>query len=83
MLINLDFGTAPRPLSEHPVNVPADAYDAKFVEQVKSFGVPLTMVPTATARGLRGTLATVVIDPASGQVSSPEVPGVMVFSGSN
>lgn len=83
LFINLDFSAAPKPLSERPVNVPADAYDTKFLDQVRALGVSLTTLPAATAGGLRGTLSTAAIDPATGRVSSPEVPRVMVFSGAN
>lgn len=81
LLANFVDGAAP--LGARAVNVPQGSYDAKFLAAVKALGVPIAETPAETAHGLRGTLATVEIDPATGRVSSPDVPGVMVFAGGN
>ena len=39
----------------------------------------MTEVPSEVADGLRGTLATVTIDPKTGKRTTVELPGVMVF----
>ncbi len=74
-------GDAAKALSDRTVMVPADAYGAEFLDQVKAQGIRLQTVPAEMARGLRGTLATAAIDPKTGAASSPEVPGVMIFAG--
>lgn len=71
------------PLGERTVAVPTGAYGAKFLEGLKSIGVPVAEVSAKQAAILRGTLATAVIDPKSHAASTVEVPGVMVFAGSN
>lgn len=81
LLINFSF--AATPFATRPVNVPAGAYDAAFLAQLKAAGVNVTEVPAPTANGLRGTLSTAAIDPKTGQASSPAVHGVMVFTGAN
>ena len=81
VLVNFDAtGGSPVPLGQRPLNVPAGAYAADFLDHLKSLGVTVRELPAATARGLRGTLAIVAIDPATGIASSPNVPGVMVFA---
>ncbi|MEI9984796.1 MAG: gamma-glutamyltransferase [Aliidongia sp.] len=79
--LRANLGDAAKALSDRAVMVPADAYGADFLDQVKALGVRLQTVPAETARGLRGTLATAALDPKTGTASSPEVPGVMIFSG--
>lgn len=71
------------PLSARKVDVPAGGYDAKFIAEVKSLGVPLTEVSAREALILRGTLSAAAIDPRTHEASTVEVPGVMVFAGSN
>lgn len=78
-----NFVDAGAPLGARAVNVPQGAYAPKFLDDVKALGVPIAEIPAETAHGLRGTLATVQIDPATGRASSPDVPGIMVFAGSN
>lgn len=81
LMANLSF--TPVPLDKQPVSVPQGAYDADFLARLKAEGLNITELPAATAGGLRGTLTTAVIDPKTGQASSPAVPGVMVFTGAN
>jgi gamma-glutamyltranspeptidase/glutathione hydrolase len=83
LLINFDLLQVDRPLASRPVNVPQGAYDTDYLAKLKAEGLDIAEMPAATAAGLRGTLATAAIDPRTGQVSSPAVPGVMVFTGAN
>ncbi|HYA34574.1 MAG TPA: hypothetical protein VEF03_03090, partial [Candidatus Binataceae bacterium] len=71
------------PLSERTVSIPVGAYDPNFLMGVKALGVSLAEVPADTVSGLRGELAIVTIDPATGQKSSHEVPTLTLFSGAN
>ena len=81
--LQIDFSLFAEPLAGRPVTIPEGVYDPHFLDQVKALGISLKEIPDATARGLRGTLSTVAIDPVTGQATSPEVTGVMVFSGAN
>jgi len=63
-----------------PVPVPGGSYGAKFAADLKSRGMPLVEVPPQTVEALRGTLAAVAIDPATGEVSAFDEPGTMVFN---
>ena len=74
---------AAKPLAEQPITVPQGTYDAKFLDRVRALGASIQEVPEQMATQLRGTLATVAIDPITDRVSAPRVPGVMVFSGAN
>lgn len=78
-----DFAQAALPLGARKVDVPAGAYSAQFLAQVAHLGVPIAAVSAQQAEILRGTLATAVIDPRTHEASTVEVPGVMVFAGSN
>lgn len=78
-----DFAQYGRPLAARKVDVPAGGYDAKFISQVESLGVAVTEVSAQQALILRGTLAAAAIDPRTHEASTVEVPGVMVFAGSN
>jgi gamma-glutamyltranspeptidase / glutathione hydrolase len=64
------------------VSIPRGAYGAELIAKLKKLGANVTEVPSEVATGLRGTLATVVIDPKSGKRTTVELPGVMVFGGS-
>jgi gamma-glutamyltranspeptidase/glutathione hydrolase len=78
-----DFAQYALPLGARKVVVPAGAYDPKFLAQVQSLGVALTKVSAEKALILRGTLAAATIDPRTHEASTVEVPGVMVFAGTN
>jgi gamma-glutamyltranspeptidase/glutathione hydrolase len=78
-----DFAQYALPLSSRKVDVPAGGYDAKFLAKVKSLGVPVTEVSARQSLILRGTLSAAAIDPRTHVASTVEVPGVMVFAGSN
>ena len=80
VMANLDFGQLNQVPGERPVGLVAGAYSAEFVATLKERKLPVTEVPTATAAGLRGTLAAVAID-ASGRKSAINQPGVLVFNG--
>jgi gamma-glutamyltranspeptidase/glutathione hydrolase len=81
LLISVDPKSYALPFAQRPVIVPAGAYDAAFVEKLKSSGTNIVELPAAAVAGVRGTLALVAIDPKSGARTTPEVPGVMVFGG--
>lgn len=78
-----DFAQEALPLGARKVEVPAGGYSAQFLAQVGHLGVPIGTVSAQQAEILRGTLATAVIDPRTHEASTVEVPGVMVFAGSN
>jgi gamma-glutamyltranspeptidase/glutathione hydrolase len=81
LLVN--FALAEAPLASRSFDIPAGAYDPKFLDGLKALGVTVSEIPDATAKGLRGTLTSVAIDPTTGRASSPEVPSVMAFAGAN
>ena len=78
-----DFAQQALPLGALKVDVPTGGYSAKFLAQVEHLGVSIAEVSAQQAEILRGTLATAVIDPKTREASTVEVPGVMVFAGSN
>lgn len=82
LLINVDPKSYALPFAQRPVPVPAGAYDAAFLEKLKSNGLNVTEVPVPIVAGVRGTLALIALDPKTGERTAPEVPGVMVFAGS-
>ena len=61
------------------VSIPHGAYGAELIAKLKALGANVTEVPVEVADGLRGTLATVAIDPKTGKRTTVELPGVMVF----
>lgn len=71
------------PFGARKVAVPAGGYAADFIARVKALGVPIAEVSAEETEILRGTLAAAAIDPRTHQASTVEVPGVMVFAGSN
>lgn len=82
LLQTFDVSGADKAISQQPVSIPQGAYGSDFVAKLKSLGLDLTEVSAATAGGLRGTLACVVIDPKTGKRTAVDQPGVMVFNGS-
>jgi gamma-glutamyltranspeptidase/glutathione hydrolase len=80
LLLSLPGDGVPGPLRERTVSVPTDAYDAQFLAEVRALGVRIDESSAALALNLRGTLASVSIDPDTGRASGPEVPGIMVFT---
>jgi gamma-glutamyltranspeptidase/glutathione hydrolase len=78
-----NFAQAGLPLDARKVDVPAGGYPDRFIARVKALGVPITEVSALQAAILRGTLAAAAINPATHVASTTEVPGVMVFAGSN
>lgn len=79
LLINPDPKSYEQPLAQRPLLIPAGVYEPEFVEQIKANGGVVTEVPAATAASLRGTVALVGFE--AGGASAPEVPGVMVYAG--
>jgi gamma-glutamyltranspeptidase/glutathione hydrolase len=66
---------------DHGVPVEQEAYAPAFITKLKAMGITIDETSPATTAGLRGTLAAVAIDPASGTRSAADQPGVMVFNG--
>lgn len=81
LLVNLNPQSYTLPLAHRPVVVPANAYDASFLESLRASGMEIQEVADATARHVRGTLALIGFDPETGVHLAPETPGVMVFAG--
>lgn len=71
------------PFNARKVDVPAGGYGPRFTSRLRALGVPVAEVSTEKTEILRGTLAAAAIDPRSHVASTAEVPGVMVFAGSN
>jgi gamma-glutamyltranspeptidase/glutathione hydrolase len=80
LLSHLDFSAGQQTLGEIPVSIPQGVYAPEFLEKVKAAAIKTEEVPTATATGLRGTLAAVAIDPTTGRRTAADQPGVMVFN---
>jgi len=81
LLISVDPKSYALPFAQRSVTVPAGAYDAAFLDKLRASGMNVVELPAATVSGVRGTLALVAIDPRTGARTTPEVPGVMVFGG--
>jgi gamma-glutamyltranspeptidase/glutathione hydrolase len=64
-----------------PVPIPEGAYPAGFVARLKAAGMGLAVVSGERATLLRGTLAAVALDPATGTRTAVEEPGIVVFDG--
>ncbi len=62
------------------ISIPRGAYGAELIAKLKELGANVTEVPVEVATGLRGTLATLAIDPKTGKRTTVELPGVMVFA---
>ncbi len=69
-----------RPLAEAPISIPGGAYPADWVAKVKKLGLKLTEKTRTEVSTLRGTVAAIAIDPATGKRSAADQPGVMVFT---
>ena len=80
LLAHLDFSAGRQTVAAIPVSIPQGAYAADFLARIKAAGVNIQELPTATAGGLRGTLAAVAIDPQTGRRTAVDEPGVMVFN---
>jgi gamma-glutamyltranspeptidase/glutathione hydrolase len=80
LLQNFDIGGDDKVMSEHPVSIPRRAYGSDFIAKLKARGLNLTEISTATAGGLRGTLAAVAIDRRTGKRTAVNQPNVMVFN---
>jgi gamma-glutamyltranspeptidase/glutathione hydrolase len=63
-----------------PVPVPEGAYGPDFLARLRAEGLTLSATPAGDVQTLRGTLAVVAIDPATGRKSAVNEPGVMVFN---
>ena len=68
------------PLSKRPITLVQGAYGADVLARLKHDGLTISEAPTATADGLRGTLAAVAIDPRTGERLATNQPGVMVHN---
>ena len=78
-----DFAQYGLPLDVRKVDVAAGGYSAGFISSLEALGVPVAEVSAERTAILRGTLAAATIDPITHMASTTEVPGVMVFGGSN
>jgi gamma-glutamyltranspeptidase/glutathione hydrolase len=81
LLLNLDPKAYLLPLTDMPVKVPDGAYNDAFIEKLQSLGVHGTKVAGPIVAGERGTLAMVAIDAGSNEKTALEVPGIMVWAG--
>jgi len=81
LLATLDMSRVDKVVSQQPVSIPLGAYGPDFIARLKALGLNLTEMPAATAGAVRGTLAAVAIDPATGKRTAVNQPGVMVFNG--
>lgn len=70
-----------KPLGERPLNFPTGMYDQAFVADLKSMGINAIEIPNNAIAGVRGTLATVAMDPGIQEKIKPDTPGVNVFGG--
>lgn len=68
------------PPNERPVSLQESAYDPAFIAKLKASGVLMADTTAQMSGALRGTLAAVAIDPATGQRTAADQPGVMVFN---
>jgi gamma-glutamyltranspeptidase/glutathione hydrolase len=66
--------------THEPVPIPEGAYGTGFLAQLKAEGLALSVTPAGEVPTLRGTLAVVAIDPATGGKSAVNEPGVMVYN---
>ncbi len=64
-----------------PLSVAGGGYSAEFLKTLESRGVKVTRLPAASANGLRGTVAAVYIDQKTGERSTSETKGVLLFGG--
>lgn len=63
-----------------PTSIPENGYDAALVAELKARLPDLVLSAAPTVDAIRGTLAAVSIDPASGKKTAVNQPGVMVFN---
>lgn len=61
------------------VAVPAGAYDAAFLAQLKATGLAVHEVPAPTAAGMRGTVAAILYDPKTKSWQATDTAGVLLF----
>jgi gamma-glutamyltranspeptidase/glutathione hydrolase len=63
-----------------PVPVPEGSYGTDFLSRLKAEGLTLSVTPRSEVPTLRGTLAVVAIDPATGEKSAVNETGVIVYN---
>jgi gamma-glutamyltranspeptidase / glutathione hydrolase len=80
LLINVDPKSYLLPFAQRPVLVPAGAYDPAYLARLRATGTAIVEMPAASVSGIRGTLP--LIGLAKKEKTAPEVPGVMVYAGS-
>jgi gamma-glutamyltranspeptidase/glutathione hydrolase len=66
--------------SHEPVPIPEGSYGPGFLASLKAEGLALSVTPAGDIPTLRGTLAVVAIDTATGTRSAVNEPGVMVYN---
>ncbi len=74
-------GRADKALSQQPLAMPQGAYGPEFTSKLKALSLKVTEMPAAEAARMRGTLATVAIDPKTHKRRAADQPGVIVFNG--
>jgi hypothetical protein len=76
-----DFSAADKMASQAPVSIPQGAYGPDFVAKLKGLGLNVVEVSAVEAATRRGTIAAVAIDPKTGKRTAVNLPGIMVFNG--
>lgn len=80
VLAQFSLGPADAIGTRKPVPVPQGAYRTEFIAGVKALGIAVSELPPQTVEALRGTLAAVAIDPATGSLTAADQTGAMVFN---
>lgn len=80
MLSNFDRPRVDQPPSQRSFAVPQGAYSSEFAAAAKERGLNLAEMPAAAVVALRGTLAAVTIDQATGRRAAADQPGVITFN---
>lgn len=78
-----DFSSLPKKNAAKPfgISIPEGTYHPEFIKDLKAKRVKLNLIPTATAKGLRGTAAAVKIDAKMGLRSTTETTDFLLFGG--
>ena len=78
-----DFSPPPADQSARPfsITIAKGAYRTEFVKELETKGVRVNWLPTTQANGLRGTVAAIKIDEKTGERSTVETAGVLLFGG--
>lgn len=80
LLLNVGVSVIERPAWQLPVPIPKDAYSPDFIARLRKMGMTLDEIAPERISSLRGTLAAVSLDPATGQRSAVNEPSLFVFN---